>query len=59
MNEYESTLLAGVPNAPSVYSPKVNLSLAHKRQEKVVSSLVDNKIITEDDAKRILSFQTK
>ncbi len=59
MNEYEATLLAGVPNAPSVYSPKVNLDLAHKRQEKVVSSLVDNKIISQDDAKRILSFQTR
>ncbi len=59
MNEYESTLLAGVPNAPSVYSPKVNLELAHKRQEKVVSSLVDNEIISDDDAKRILSFQIK
>ena len=59
MNAYEATLLAGVPNAPSVYSPKVNLELSHKRQEKVVSSLVDNKIISEDEAKKILSFQMK
>ena len=59
MNDYEATLLAGVPNAPSAYSPKVNLELAHKRQEKVVSSLVENNIITEDEAKNILAFQTK
>lgn len=28
MNDYESTLLAGLPNAPSVYSPDVNPELS-------------------------------
>lgn len=41
MNGYESTLLAGIPNAPSVYSPKVNPELSHERQEKVLSSMID------------------
>lgn len=36
----EATLLAGVPNAPSVYAPTVNLQLAKKRQQKVISSMI-------------------
>ncbi len=37
----ECTLLAGVPNAPSVYSPKVNPGLAKNRQEKVIKSMIE------------------
>lgn len=40
MNLYECTLLAGIPNAPSVYSPNVNPELSKKRQEKVIKSMV-------------------
>ena len=36
MNDYECTLLAGVPNAPSKYAPSKNLALAEKRQQKVL-----------------------
>ena len=36
MNEYESTLLAGVPNAPSRYAPTRNPDLAKKRQMQVI-----------------------
>lgn len=36
MTEYESTLLAGVPNAPSKYAPSKNPALAEKRQMKVL-----------------------
>ncbi len=36
MTEYESTLLAGVPNAPSKYAPTKNPDLAEKRQRKVL-----------------------
>lgn len=39
MNEYESTLLAGVPNAPSKYAPTKNLNLAKMRQKKVLSRM--------------------
>ena len=59
MNAYESTLLAGVPNAPSAYSPKVSLDLAHNRQEKVVSTMLETEAITEDEADEILNMQTK
>ncbi len=40
MTEDECTLLAGIPNAPSVYSLDVNPELARKRQEKVIQSMV-------------------
>ena len=36
MDDYGSTLLAGVPNAPSKYAPTVNPALAAKRQEQVL-----------------------
>ena len=41
LSDYECTLLAGIPNAPSVYSPDVNPDLAKKRQEKVVECMVE------------------
>lgn len=40
MNDYESTLLAGVPNAPSKYAPSKNLELAEKRQKQVIGRMV-------------------
>ena len=39
MTEYESTLLAGIPNAPSRYAPTKNPELAAKRQLKVVERM--------------------
>ena len=39
MTDYESTLLAGVPNAPSVYAPTKNPRLAEKRQKKVLERM--------------------
>lgn len=36
MTEYEATLLAGVPNAPSRYAPTKNPELARKRQKQVL-----------------------
>jgi len=36
MNDYEATLLAGIPNAPSVYSPDVNPDLAEQRRQQVI-----------------------
>ena len=54
MNDYEATLLAGVPNAPSVYSPKVNPDLATKRQEKIIDCLVECDYISEDEGIKIL-----
>lgn len=36
MNGYECTMLAGIPNAPSVYSPDVNPDLAEQRRQQVI-----------------------
>ena len=56
MNDYEATLLAGIPNAPSVYSPKVNPQLSAKRQEKIIDCLIDCDYITEEEGKKILEM---
>ncbi|MCI9047119.1 MAG: transglycosylase domain-containing protein [Hungatella sp.] len=39
MSDYECTLLAGIPNAPSVYAPTKNPELAAKRQLKVLERM--------------------
>lgn len=39
MSDDECTLLAGIPNAPSVYSLDVNPDLAKQRQEKVLDCM--------------------
>ena len=54
---YEATLLAGVPNAPSVYSPKTNITLAHKRQEKVLSSMVKEEYLSQEEADKVILEQ--
>lgn len=51
---YEATLLAGVPNAPSVYNPKASLTLAKKRQEKVVRDMVQYGYLTQAEADNLL-----
>ncbi len=49
MNDYECTLLAGVPNAPSKYAPSKNLALAEKRQQKVISRMEACGYINEEE----------
>lgn len=53
MNDYECTLLVGIPNAPSVYSLDVNPKLAHQRQNKVLSTMVECGYIDEERAEEI------
>lgn len=55
MTDYECTLLAGVPNAPSVYAPTKNLHLAQKRQEHVLECMVRDDCITEEEKTDILN----
>lgn len=55
MNDYEATLLAGIPNAPSAYSLKVSPELAEKRQSKIISSLIECGYITNEQGKDILN----
>ena len=53
MTDYECTLMAGIPNAPSVYSLTENPALAEQRQKYVVKQMVKYDYITEDQAKTI------
>ncbi len=57
LTDYEATLLAGIPNAPSVYSLNNNPDLAKKRQRTVVRAMVDMKYLSEEEANVILSRQ--
>lgn len=51
LTDYECAMLAGIPNAPSVYS--LNEELALQRVKQVLRSMVRNKIITQEEADRI------
>lgn len=55
MDLYECTLLAGIPNAPSVYSPTKNPELAKQRQAQVLSKMVKYKYLTQEEADQILN----
>lgn len=53
MNIYECTLLAGIPNAPSVYAPTKNLDLAEQRQRQVINKMVEYGYLTIKEADNI------
>lgn len=54
MDLYECTLLAGIPNAPSVYAPTKNPDLAKQRQAQVLDKMVENNYLTEEEAEELL-----
>lgn len=54
MNDYESIMLAGIPNAPSVYAPTKNPELAKKRQKQVINKMIKYKYLTKKQADKIL-----
>ena len=49
----EASMLAGVPNAPSVYAPTVNPDLAKKRQTHVLNKMVEYGYISQEQANSI------
>lgn len=53
LNLDEASMLAGIPNAPSVYSPKKNMNLAKQRQSQVLDRMVKYKFITQDEVNSI------
>ena len=57
MTSYECILLAGIPNAPSVYSPTKNPELSKQRLRQVIEKMIENKFLTEDEANDILKHQ--
>lgn len=54
MDDYECTMLAGIPNAPSAYAYSKNRELAEKRQKKVVEQMVEREYLTTEEATEIL-----
>lgn len=53
MDANQCTLLAGIPNAPSVYDLNVNLDLATQRQRQVLTLMVEHQYLTADQASAI------
>lgn len=57
MTEYESSMLAGIPNAPSVYAPTKNPDLAKQRQNQVLDRMIKYEYITEEEKQNILKTE--
>lgn len=53
LTDYEATLLAGIPNAPSAYALTQNPDLARQRQSQVLEKLVAHDYLSFADAQRI------
>lgn len=54
MTDYEAIMLAGIQNAPSVYSPTKNAELAKQRQKQVINKMIEYKYLTDSEANKIL-----
>ena len=57
MSDYECTLLACIPNAPSVYSLAANPELAQQRQQFVIRQMVRYGYISETEGEAIIDQQ--
>ena len=53
----EASMLAGIPQSPSNYSPLYNLNLAKKRQKTVLTLMYNNDIISEDEMKETINTE--
>jgi len=53
LNDNEATMLAGIPNAPSIYAPSENMILAKQRQKQVLNKMVEYKYITKKEAETL------
>lgn len=54
LSDYECAMLAGLPNAPSIYSPNSSPDLAEQRLSLVIDSMCENGVLNEQDAVKIL-----
>jgi len=59
LNLAESALLAGLPKAPSAYSPIRHPDRAKRRQQYVLERMAESGYITADEAKAALGFPLK
>jgi len=55
LSDYEATMIAGIPNAPSIYNPINSLELARQRQNQVLLAMVNHGFLTEDEKNNILN----
>ncbi len=55
MTDSECIMLAGIPNAPSVYDLNKNPELAKQRQKQVIKKMIEYGYLTQDEANKILS----
>ena len=54
LNSSECTMLAGIPNAPSLYNPKASSKLAKQRQKQVIQKMIKYGNLNKEDANKIL-----
>ena len=57
LNDYEATLLVGIPNGPKYFDPNLNPKGAQNRHRRVIRDLIKRKVITEEKGKEILGDQ--
>ncbi len=55
LSDSECIMLAGIPNAPSMYNPKINPELAEQRKKQVIQKMKDFGNLNEEEANRILN----
>ena len=53
MTDYESTYLAGIPNAPSIYSSERHSNLAKQRQKQVLNAMIKYGYLSQIEADEI------
>lgn len=54
LNSSECTMLAGIPNAPSLYNPKASPKLEKQRQKQVIQKMIKYGNLNKEDANKIL-----
>lgn len=54
LNSSECTMLAGIPNAPSLYNPKASPKQAKQRQKQVIQKMIKYGNLNKEDANKIL-----
>lgn len=55
LTDYEATMIAGIPNAPSLYNPVKSLELAKQRQKQVLSAMKKYGYLNEEEVQTILN----
>ncbi len=55
LTDYEAVMLAGLPNAPSAYSPDTNPELARQRMRQVLDRMVECEAISQEEADEIFA----